>query len=136
MSNLYFYKDGSKYYVMSDEDVDLIKNKHKFKWVDILGNLCNHIFPEILLITDETKNNHIIDVSFYEKDLIFYVMVFMIEHRKYFSVTCNKEVIKKKKMSFNKFYVELSCGHNFIYDENLDDISTARLFCPTCLEQD
>lgn len=136
MSNLYFYKDGAKYHVMSDEDVDLLKEKHKFKWVDILGSLCKNNFPEILSITNETENNHLIDVSFYEKDLIFYIIVFTIEHRKYFSVTCNKEVIYKKKMPFNKFYVKLKCGHNFVYDEKLDDISTARLFCPSCLEKD
>lgn len=135
MSNLYFYKDGCKYYVMSDNDVDIIKNKYKFKWVDILGSLCGFMFHEISLVTDETKNNSIIDVGNFEQELKFYVIFFSIENKKYFSVSCNKEIMKKKKMPFNKWAVELSCGHKFIMDNNLNDINAKRLFCPNCLEE-
>ena len=135
MSNLYFYKNGIKFHVMSDEEIDEIKKKHKFKWVDIVGNLCGLTFPEILKITDETKNNYILDMSYLEKDLEFYVIIFTIENRNYFSVMCNKEVLKKKRLPFDKYFIELSCSHNFVYDKTVDDISSSRFFCPTCLEE-
>ena len=135
MSNLYFYKDGCKYYVMADEDVDVIKNKYKLKWVDVLGRLCNSFFQEITLITEETRNNYIINMDQLETELKFYVIFFSIEQKKHFAISCNKEIIKKNKLPFNKWRVELSCGHNYVMDNKLDDFKSKRLFCPNCLEE-
>lgn len=39
--------------------------------------------------------------------------------------TIIKDIVSKKKLDFKKYCIQLSCGHNFIFDESVTPFSEA-----------
>lgn len=108
MKNIKIKIDDEIFYIFYSEECNLKKEKTKLDWNQLLSHLKDSVFPKQEDVDEDTKNNHIIDLSLFFDDFKFLVFTHSLNDKKVFSIYCNQKIISKKKLSFNKCLLNLN----------------------------
>lgn len=136
MVNIKLIINNKVYYAMCSDESNKQKINMGITWADLLHHLESGPFLEESEIDQNSENNHLIDLSDSLEGLKFLIFTFKSNGKKMFSVHCNEKVLSSKKMPFNKWRANLSCGHSFLMDSSIDNQNKyKRVFCSSCLEK-